>query len=86
MNKRLPKMKTDDEAIEFLEKDIGDYLSKDNFSHVSFEFAPKDKNITLRISAPLIQAIQKIAQKKHIPYQKVIRQAIEKLVREEAIV
>lgn len=84
MQKHFPKMKTDDEVISVLNGDLAEYMSPENFAFTSFEFAPKDKSITLRLSGQLMEAVQNIAKKHHAPYQKIIRQAIENLVRQEA--
>ena len=41
MKKRLPKLKSDRAAKELLKKDLSDFISPDNFTTTSFEFAPK---------------------------------------------
>lgn len=84
MSKRLPQMKTDEAVKNLTDKDISDYISPQNFSRASFEFEAKDKSITLRISEQLVRKIQTLAKKRHMPYQKVIRQAIEKFIIEAA--
>ncbi len=84
MSKRLPKMKTDEAVKNLLSGDISDYISSQNFSVVSFEFEAKDKSITLRVSEHLLKKIRNLAKKRHTPYQKVIRQAIEKFILEAA--
>lgn len=43
MKKKMPKLKNDKEAEEFLEKDLTHYLDLKNFQKVSFEFQPKTK-------------------------------------------
>ena len=53
MSKSLPKMTSDQEAEKLLEEDLTEYLTpenfKENFTPVTFEFAPKDANISLRL-------------------------------------
>ena len=78
MNKSLPLMKTDQEAEQLLEQDLSDYLNKDNFVATTFEFAPKDQSITIRMSSELVEAIKKASQIRGISYQRYIREAVER--------
>lgn len=84
MNKRLPKMKSDRAAKTLMSKDLSAYLSPENFKLTSFEFAPKDKSITLRVSHDLLGAVQTAAKKRGINYQKLIREAIEQFLKKTA--
>jgi len=77
MNKRLPKIKSDRDAELLLEQDLTDYLNKENFTPVTFEFEPKDKVITFRVSEKLLTAIKKSAEKRGISYQKWLRETVE---------
>ncbi len=81
MSKRLPKIKSDQAAKNLLKKDLSDYLSPENFALTSFEFAPKDKSITLRVSNELLDAVQSAAKQRGINYQKLIREAIEQFLK-----
>lgn len=81
MNKRLPKMKSDRATKDVLKKDLSEYFSPENFSLTSFEFAPKDKSITLRVSSELLEAIQAAAKKRGTNYQKFVREAIERFLK-----
>lgn len=78
--KKSLKIKSDREAEQLLESDLSGFLSKKNFKKVSFEFMPKDKKVNLRFSESLLEAIKKEAKKLSIPYQKFIRQVLEKEV------
>lgn len=84
--KKLPKMTTDQEAEELLEKDLSELLEpstfKSNFSPLSFEFAPKDTMVSIRLSKELLDAIKMASNKRGIGYQKFIRESIERAVRE----
>ena len=82
MNKRLPKMKSDRAVKKILKEDLSDYITRENFTLTSFEFAPKDKNITLRVSNDLLNAVQSAAKRRGINYQKLIREAIEQFLRQ----
>ena len=77
MSKKVPKLKSDKEAEEFLEQDLTEYLDLDNFQKVHFEFLPKTKQVNLRFPEKLLTAVQKRANKEGIPYQKYIRRAVE---------
>ena len=43
MNKKIPKLKSDKEAEEFLENDLTEYLDLKNFQKMHFEFLPITK-------------------------------------------
>jgi predicted DNA binding CopG/RHH family protein len=77
MRKKIPTFKSDKEAEEFLEQDLTDYISRENFQRVQFEFLPKTKQVNLRFPEKLLTAVQKKAKKEGIPYQKYIRKAVE---------
>ena len=84
--KKVPKMKTDKEAEEILHGDLSEYMKKENFranfTPVSFEFAPKDTSISIRLSGDLLQAVKAASAKRGIGYQKFIREAIERVIKE----
>lgn len=84
MKKRLPKVKNDEAAKALLKKDLSSYFSKEEFKLTSFEFAPKDKSITLRLSEDLLHAVQKAAKQRGIPYQKLVREALENFLKKAA--
>jgi predicted DNA binding CopG/RHH family protein len=81
MKKKLPKIRTDKEAEDILNEDLSDFINKDNFKRTTFEFATKDKSITIRISDPLLNSVQSVAEKQGVPYQRIIRQAIEEYLK-----
>ncbi|QHV01658.1 BrnA antitoxin family protein [Synechocystis sp. CACIAM 05] len=80
MNKPLPKMNSDQEAEDLLEQDLTDYLVPENFTKTTFEFAPKDKSITLRLSLELLTAVKNAARAQGMNYQKYIREVLEQSV------
>ena len=84
MKKRFPKMKSDTAAKAVLKRDLSDFISKENFKAASFEFAPKDKSITLRVSNQLLEAVQSAAKRRGTNYQKLIREAIEQFLKKAA--
>ena len=76
MKKRVPEMKTDKEAEDFLAQDLSN-LDFSQFKPVTFEFMPKTEKLNLRIPASLLTAIKQKAKKAKIPYQRYIRHVLE---------
>jgi predicted DNA binding CopG/RHH family protein len=79
MKRKVPEFKSDEEAEAFLEQDLSD-LDFSQFKPLRFEFRPKQKSINLRISEELLEAVRTHAKKQGIPYQRYIRQALERAV------
>ena len=73
--------KTDKEAENFLDQDLSDYISAENFAPFQFEFRPKQKSVNLRISEELLNAVRAVAHRRGIPYQRYIRQTLEAALR-----
>lgn len=81
MSKKLPALKTDKEAEDFLDRDLSDYISAESLALFPFEYRPKQKSINLRISEELLSAVRSEARRRGIPYQRYIRQALEAALR-----
>ena len=81
MRKKLPVLKSDKEAENFLDQDLSDYISAENFASFQFEFRPKQKSVNLRISEELLNAVRAVAHRRGIPYQRYIRQTLEASLR-----
>ena len=81
MSKKLPAFKNDKEAEDFLDQDLSDYISAENFAPFQFEFRPKQKSVNLRISEELLNAVRAVAHRRGIPYQRYIRQTLEASLR-----
>jgi predicted DNA binding CopG/RHH family protein len=79
MKRKVPHFKTDEEAEAFLEQDLSD-LDFSQFKPVRFEFLPKEKSINLRLSEDLLTAVRARAKSQGIPYQRYIRQTLERAV------
>ncbi len=75
--KKVPRFKTDQEAEQFLDRDLTDYLNLKNFRPVTFELLPKTKQVNLRFSEHLLNAVRQSAAQEGISYQKFIRRAVE---------
>jgi predicted DNA binding CopG/RHH family protein len=80
MRKKLPKLRTDEEAEEFVANaDLTEYdLSE--FRTIFFEFQPKSERVNMRLPKPLLDAVRAAAAKAGIPYQRFIRQVLEAAV------
>ncbi len=76
--KPLPTFKSDAEAEKFVEEaDLTEYdLSKGH--GMRFEFEEKNKQINMRMPENLIEAVKAKAKLRGIPYQRFIRETLEK--------
>ena len=81
--KRVPRLMTDEAAEQFLAQDLSD-LDYTQFRRVHFEFAKKDKQINMRLPAPLLAALKSMAKDRGIPYTRLIREALERAVNRSA--
>ena len=78
--KPFPEFKTDDEAELFVETtDLSEY-DFSGFESFSFEFEPKSKAVTMRLPEALLSAVKDRAKRQGIPYQRLIRQTLEREV------
>ena len=80
MSKKLPAPKNDRAAERILDKDLSDYITAQNLEPFPFEYKPKRKSVNLRISDELLKAVRAAARRSGIPYQRYIRQALERAV------
>ena len=76
----VPTMTTDDEAEAFLDQDLSD-LDYTAFKPLTWEAEPKTARVNMRLPEPLIAAVKARAAERGIPYQRLIREAIERAVR-----
>ncbi|QFY44751.1 hypothetical protein F6R98_20715 [Candidatus Methylospira mobilis] len=80
MKKQLPVLNTDKEAEDFIgQADLTEY-DLSSLTPVRFEFQPKERSITMRLSESLLEAIKEEAGRSGIPYQRFIRQTLENAV------
>ncbi len=77
MKKHLKKIKTNKEAENILDQDLSPYIHSENFKPIHFEFKPKNKTVTIRMSEDLLKALKTRAKKQGIHYQKLMRQVLE---------
>ena len=76
----VPKMTTDEEAEAFLDEGLSD-LDYTAFKPLTWESEPKTARVNMRLPQPLIDAVKARAAERGIPYQRLIREAIERAVR-----
>ena len=77
--KTVPLMTTDAEAEAFLAKDLST-LDFTQFKPLTWEASPKSARVNLRLPEALMQALKARAAKRGIPYQRLIREALEREV------
>ena len=76
--KPLPRLKTDEEAERFVdEADLSEY-DLSGFKPARFEFEKKSARVNMRLPEPLLDAVKAKARARGIPYQRFIREAIER--------
>jgi len=79
MKKRVPKLESDKAAEDFLAQDLSG-LDFSRFKPMRFEFEKKTARINMRLPQPLLEAVKKRAGARKIPYQRFIREALERAV------
>jgi predicted DNA binding CopG/RHH family protein len=80
MKKKLPDLKSDKEAEEFVtNSDLTEY-DLSGMRIVRFEFQPKSERVNMRLPRPLLDAVKATAARAGVPYQRFIRQALESAV------
>ena len=80
--KRMPSLLTDEDAERFVEEaDLSEY-DLSGFEPMRFEFEKKTRQVNLRMPERLVAAIKVRARSRGIPYQRFIREAVEKALQE----
>ncbi|MBL0171557.1 MAG: BrnA antitoxin family protein [Gemmatimonadaceae bacterium] len=78
--KRIPTFSSDADAEAFVDRaDLSEYDLSD-FQPVKFEFQRKSAKINMRLPESLLQAVKARAATRGIPYQRYIREALERAV------
>jgi predicted DNA binding CopG/RHH family protein len=78
--RRLPRLKTDLAAEQFV---AGSDLTRYDLSSLKatqFEFAAKEARINMRLPGELLRAVKRAAQQRGVPYQRFIRQTLERAI------
>jgi len=74
-------MTTDEEAEAFLDQDLSD-LDFSQFRPFNWELHPKTARLNMRLPQGLIDAAKAKAKARGVPYQRLIREAIERMVQQ----
>ena len=77
--KTVPVMTTDEEAEAFLDQDLS-ALDFTQFRPLTFEAELKTARVNMRLPQSLMDALKAKAAERGIPYQRLIREAIERAV------
>lgn len=78
--KTVPVMTTDEEADAFLDQDLSD-LDFSQFKPLNWEAFPKSARINMRLPEALMVALKARAAQRGIPYQRLIREVLEREVK-----
>ena len=76
MKRKVPRLRTDEEAQAFLAQDLSD-LDFSQFKPHGFEFEKKSAQINMRVPKPLLDAVKQRAKARGIPYTRLVREAME---------
>jgi len=77
MKRKIPAFKTDAAAERFVEKaDLSKY-DLSGLRPARFEFEKKTAQLNMRLPKPLLEAVKRRAQKRGIPYTRLVREIIE---------
>ncbi len=80
MTKPWPVLRSDEEAERFVaEADLSDY-DFGQMVPMSFEHTGADRQVTIRLPADLLDAVKERAKARGIPYQRYIREVLEREV------
>ncbi len=75
--RKVPVLRTDEEAEAFLMQDLSD-LDFSLFKPMHFEFEKKEAQVNLRVPEGLLDAVKDRAKSKGIPYTRYIRLLMER--------
>ncbi len=80
MKKKIPALKTDEAAEAFVAKvDLTEY-DLSGATPARFEFEKKGARVNMRLPQSLLDAVKDRARRRGIPYQRFIREALERAV------
>jgi predicted DNA binding CopG/RHH family protein len=78
--KQFPTFTTDEEAERFVDQaDLSEY-DFSGFKPMRFELEKKTRQINLRVPDALLVALKAHAKERQLPYQRIIREAIEQAI------
>jgi len=77
MARKIPHLKSDEEAEAFLAQDLSD-LDFAQFKPMHFEFERKSAQLNMRVPETLLDAVKNRAKSRGIPYTRYIRLLLER--------
>lgn len=77
MPRKVPRLRTDDEAEAFLEQDLSD-LDFSKFTPLRFELENKTARVNMRMPQSQVDAVKAEAHKRGIPYQRLLRELVQR--------
>jgi predicted DNA binding CopG/RHH family protein len=83
MKKKIPPFRSDEEAEVFVDTaDLSEY-DLSGARPVQFEFEKKAARINMRLPTPLLDALKARAKMRGIPYQRLIRETLERSLHQQ---
>lgn len=79
----MPALLTDEAECFIDTADLSEF-DLSGFKPIRFEFAPKDERVNMRLPRELLAAVKSQAKRRGLPYQRYIREALERIVRTDA--
>ena len=79
---QLPRLQTDREAERFVADSDLTHYDLSALKSTQFEFAAKEARINMRLPGELLSAVKRAAQQRGVPYQRFIRQTLERAIKE----
>jgi predicted DNA binding CopG/RHH family protein len=80
--KPFPAFNSDEEAEKFVEQADLSEFDFSGFAPAHFEFAKKDERVNMRLPSSLLRAVKDRAAREGVPYQRFIRQTLERAIAE----
>jgi predicted DNA binding CopG/RHH family protein len=79
---KLPRLKTDLEAEQSVAGSDLTHYDLSVLTKTQFEFAAKEARINMRLPGELLKAVKRAARQRGVPYQRFIRQTLERAIKE----
>lgn len=80
MKRKIPTFRTDREAADFVEKADLTKFDLSGATPMRFELEKKEARVNMRLPSPLLDAVKARAKARGIPYQRLIREALERAI------
>lgn len=79
---KLPRLKTDRDAEQFVAASDLTRYDLSPMKETQFEFAAKEARINMRLPGELLSAVKRAARQRGVPYQRFIRQTLERAIKD----